>query len=646
MKTLIIARLSASKTLKFATRELAKYLRLIDSDIVVEERLCDKYDATRPYIWVGTESELPAEFPEVADKNLDDAICIDVKDYIGVISGVNERAVLIAVYRFLRELGVAFIRPTGDGEVIPEFKLESCEVKLSEAPSYRHRCICIEGAVSYEHVYNMIDWIPKMGMNGYFIQFANPIHFFERWTRHINNPTLGETETYDIDGYQIKAKLEEDISERSLMYHGVGHGWTAMYLGLGDRVSFEPCTRKLTEEESEFLALVDGKRDIWLGRPEFTELCYSNLKAQDAYINAVVDYCTKHPDVTHIHTWLSDSHNNHCQCENCAGKRPSDLYVEMLNRLDEVMTEKGLTTKVVFLVYHELLWAPEYASIKNMDRFVMMFAPICRSYSQTFASVDMSNPDPIPELDLRAVKYPTSVATLMSMFNEWSKQTPVNDSFDFDYHLWTAHLHDPGYAGISKILFKDMATLDKLGLNGMVSCQLQRTCFPTNLPMHAMAEALWNKKCDYDAMAEKFYSDTFGKEYKTAKEYLEKLSSLIVPDMLLNRDEYASLNAEKKAEMAKAAAELCNSFKDTVAKVLENAADMDKAQKKSWEYLAYHCELASQACYLKHLRISAANEETVNEAREIFKNTAYALEERTHKVFDTWRLISVVNAIF
>ncbi len=646
MKTLIISRLSTSKTLKLATAELAKYLRQIDKSIVVDERICDKYDASRQCIWVGTDSELPVQLVEVDDKELDDAIYIDVKDYKGIISGANERAVLIAVYRFLRELGVAFIRPTGDGEVIPEFPVDTCEVKISEAPSYRHRCVCIEGAVSYEHVYNMIDWIPKAGMNGYFIQFANPIHFFERWTRHVNNPTLGEMHTEDIDGYQIKAKLEEDIAERSLMYHGVGHGWTAMHLGIGDRVSFEPYTRELTEEEGELLALVDGKRQLWLGKPEFTELCYSNIKAQDAYIKAVVDYCEQHPDVTHIHAWLSDSHNNHCQCENCQGKRPSDLYVEMLNRMDEVMTAKGLKTKVVFLVYHELLWAPEYASIKNKDRFVMMFAPICRSYSQTFASVDMSNPDPIPELDLRAVKYPTSVATLMSMFNEWSKQTPVNDSFDFDYHLWTAHLFDIGYAGISKILFKDMATLDKLNLNGMVSCQLQRICFPTNLPMHAMAEALWNKHCDYDAMAEKFYADTFGKEYKTAKNHLERLSNLIVPDMMLTTEEYRKLTPEMKISMAKEASELCESFKDVVANVLQNSAYMNPAQKKSWEYLAYHCEIAGRAALLRHMRYIGAPEEELEKAREEFKNTAYALEENVHKVFDIWRLISVVKAIY
>lgn len=646
MKTIVIARISNSRTLRLATAELAKYFRLIDESVVVEERVCDKYDASRQYIWVDTDERLPVTLVEVADKGLDDAIYVDVKDYKGIISGANDRAVLIAVYRFLRELGVAFIRPTGDGEVIPEFALDKCCVKLSEAPSYRHRCICIEGAVSYEHVYNMIDWIPKMGMNGYFIQFANPIHFFERWTRHVNNPTLAEMYTEDIDGYQIKAKLEEDIAERSLMYHGVGHGWTAMHLGIGDRVSFEPYTKELSEKECELLSLVNGKRQLWLNKPEFTELCYSNPKAQDAYIKAVVDYCEAHPDVTHIHAWLSDSHNNHCQCDNCKGKRPSDLYVEMLNRMDEVMTEKGLKTKVVFLIYHELLWAPEYESIKNKDRFVMMFAPICRSYSQTFASVDMSNPDPIPELSLTDVKYPTSVATLMSMFNEWSKQTPVNDSFDFDYHLWTAHLFDIGYAGISKILFKDMATLDKLNLNGMVSCQLQRASFPTNLPMHAMAEALWNKHCDYDTMVEKFYADTFGSEYKIAKNHLERLSNLIVPDMMLTAEECKMLTAEDHAAMKKEASELCLSFKAEIDRVLEKCSDMSPAQKKSWEYLTYHCEIASQAAMIRHMKYAGASEEELEKAREKFKTTAYAMEEKIHKVFDIWRLVSVVKAIY
>ena len=48
---------------------------------------------------------------------------IDVKNGAGVITGANNRAVLIAVYRFLRELGCRWLRPGAENEVIPKKKL-------------------------------------------------------------------------------------------------------------------------------------------------------------------------------------------------------------------------------------------------------------------------------------------------------------------------------------------------------------------------------------------------------------------------------------------------------------------------------------------------------------------------------------------
>ena len=73
---------------------------------------------------------------------------------------------LLAVYRFLYELGCRWIRPSRDGEIISSLKLERSKMNVSvnETASYRHRGICIEGQVNYEHVRDMLDWLPKLGM--------------------------------------------------------------------------------------------------------------------------------------------------------------------------------------------------------------------------------------------------------------------------------------------------------------------------------------------------------------------------------------------------------------------------------------------------------------------------------------------------
>ena len=219
--TIIIARLGSHKTVRMATDELKKYLHLMDPDALIDVRIYDKYDASIPNVlWVGLDAELAKNLKPVKDKTLDDAICIDVDDFCGFITGANERAVLIAAYRFLRELGIKWLCPGEIGEVIPEKVLDKCQIHINEVPSMRHRTICIEGAISYEHTYDMIDWLTKMGMNGYLFQFMVPDFFLRRWYAHERNNKIMEPIPFTReDGISIHKKLIEDVTNRSLLHH-------------------------------------------------------------------------------------------------------------------------------------------------------------------------------------------------------------------------------------------------------------------------------------------------------------------------------------------------------------------------------------------------------------------------------------------
>src|SRR5438477_193048 len=86
--------------------------------------------------------------------------------------------------------GISRCWPGPDGESLPRVDLAASAVRVAEAASYRHRGICIEGAVSYEHVRDVVDWMPKVGLNAYFVQFREGYTFFERWYAHRGNPLL------------------------------------------------------------------------------------------------------------------------------------------------------------------------------------------------------------------------------------------------------------------------------------------------------------------------------------------------------------------------------------------------------------------------------------------------------------------------
>ncbi len=521
-----IARIGSSETIKFASDELVRLLRTMDRSLFIDSRVYREKDASRnDILWVGVDGSC-------TEDKLDDTVYIDVKNGAGVISGSNPRSVLIAVYRFMYELGCRYLHPGKDGEKIPAKKLSDADVTVTvnEKASYRHRGVCIEGSNSYEHINNMIDWLPKLGLNGYFMQFQTPTSFFSRYynegTRY--RPTKKVT---DEDVEHIWNRLEEEIVLRGLDYHAVGHGWTCEPFGI-HATDWVKYTGELPKDVVQCFAEVNGVRGLWNGKPMVTNLCYSNPYVRDKMTDAVVEYCKSHPAVNYLHFWLGDGLNNQCECAECKKMLPADYYVKMLNELDEKLTAAGLDTKIVCLVYLDLLWAPEVEKVKNQDRFVLMFAPITRTYTKCFTDFDSNENAEIAPYVRNKIVMPKSVAQNIAHLKKWQTEQINGDSFDFDYHLMWDHYLDPGYYECARILHTDMANLDKIGLNGMVSCQVQRVSFPTGLPMYAMAKALFNKNSVFEDVADEYYTAAFGECGENVKEYMKALSRLLCPAYL------------------------------------------------------------------------------------------------------------------
>lgn len=241
---------------------------------------------------------------------------------------------------------------------------------------------------------------------------------------------------------------------------------------------------------------------------------------------SICDYCAKNPQVEVVHFWLADGHNNQCECEHCREKRPADWFIDLLNELDEKMTAAGVKTRVVFLVYVDLLWAPEKGKLKDPDRFILMFAPITRSYGQGYGQC-LSYETELPPYTRNTLEMPSSLAENLAHLRNWQKDFR-GESFSFDYHLMWAHVGDMGYEKCARHLFHDMQDLPKIGLDGMVSCQIQRCCFPTGLPLFMMAAALWDEKADFDQKALEYYQAAYGKDGGKVHEILARVSELMV----------------------------------------------------------------------------------------------------------------------
>lgn len=637
-------KIGTDRAINFATEEFAKYIRLMNSsedvqilnnDILKDELLnvgiCDEFDKL---------------LPEVADKELDDAIYIDVTAGKGIITGTNPRSVLIAVYRFLREVGVKFIRPGTDNEIIPDCDITTKTVKICEKASLRHREVCIEGSCSYQHVSDLIDWLPKISMNGYYIQFMKPYGFFNLWYNHTDNPYREPEPKTDDELAEIHEKIVDEMAERGLLHFAVGHCWNTEPIGISTTY-WDKAPEPPSPEIRPLLAEVNGKRDWFGGVPLNTNLCYSNPKVKELMADAVVNYAKKNPTVKYIVVWLADGHNNTCECEECKKSTNIDLYLALLNHIDNKLTELNMDTKIVF---SSRARRPVKERINKNDRITIMFCPICRDFSATFPveigdDYNLNLPDFGDNIqDIEQVFKPIEMN--VAQIKMW-KDMYDGDSVIYDYQLMWFHQKDPGYMMVSENLNTDMKALKTLGINGMNSCQNQRVFFRTALPMVSMAETLWNTGAKFEDIVNEYFPAAYGKDGLKLAELLNIISQRDLIRMSAGADsaDWAKYAGEKTKSLIYPIYDAIEELKVLVDK---NANDdtLPEPIKRSWYYLTFYPRYAQ---YWADLWMASYGE---NDPKKAYKLTwecvDYLLKHSVEldRVMDDYRMPRIVRVVF
>lgn len=575
----------------------------------------------------------------LTDNFEDDGFVIKTTDSGYHILGSNPVSVLFGVYRFLYEHGYRWIRPGKRGEIIPQKVDLGKKINIKEKASYKYRTLCIEGAASVEHVIDLIDWGAKNYMNGYFIQFDYGTHFFKRWYLHPDNPYIKPEKFDKSDAEKAIQKIVEEIKKRGMRLEKMGHGWTCRAIGIegegweGEENKIE----KIPEEKRNWIAMIDGKREFFRNVPLNTNLCYSNPEVRSAITDTIVEYAEKHPEIDAIHFWLADGSNNNCECENCKKQRVSDFYVMMLNELDEKLTLRNISTRIVFLIYVDLLWPPEKEKIKNPDRFIIMFAPITRSYLQSFA--DTKPEEGIKPYIKNKLEFPKNAGDNVEYLKKWQEMFN-GDGVDFDYHLIWACYYDLNHFTLAKVLYKDIKNLENMKLTGFISCQNQRASFPTNLLMDVMARTLWNKNISFNKIIVETFSDAFGKKHsKDVIRFLEKMSELnrpffepvFIPQPDEKRIEAGIKNIEKMKK-------LCEDFKNIVKKNLDCS---ETAICWSWKYLDSYLKLLNflLPAFTSYLKREPDCKEKFEKVFEFVRKN----EKTLHPAFDVSTFMKVLN---
>ena len=498
-----INKITSDSVVDYAAEELKKYLRMMmpeggDIKIAYAPKATDGFR-------LGLMQDFGLDTSDASDIELDDILYMDCDSDGGIIAGDNPRSVLLSVYEYLRQNGCRWLFPGVDGEFIPMQNIKP--VMYRHAPSCRYRGWCNEGAEYQECMMETIDFMPKVGMNVYMLEFRVPVAYYDRYYSHPYNPTLSPEPLSEKQIIQWKRQCEAEIAKRGLQFHDIGHGWTVEAFGIPANCAWESIDPSLVPEESKkYLALFEGERKLWRGQPMNTNFCMSNPEARRMFVNYIADYAERHLNIDYLHVWLSDGVNNHCECDECKMKTPSDFYMMAMNELDRALTARSLKTRIVFIVYTDTTWPPLTERIDNPKRFSILLAPITRSYSYT---TDPSYVLKTVPYERNRLKYPESLDEYFAYFAEWQKIWS-GTAFSYEYHFWHHQYRDMAGIGFSRRINEDVKEYKRRGVNGIVEDGSQRSFFPTGLPFYTYARTLYDTSLTADEIAKEYYECAFG----------------------------------------------------------------------------------------------------------------------------------------
>ena len=517
-----INKISSFSAVDYAAEELRKYLRMMMPEcgnIEIKYDPCAK-DGFR----LGLMQDFGLDVSDAKEPELDDILYIDTDAEGGIIAGDNPRSVLLSVYEYLRQNGCRWLMPGVDGEFIP--MQDIVPVKYRHKPTSRYRGWCNEGSEYQSDMLDAIDFVAKVGMNIFMIEFFTPLAYYQTYYNHAQNTMNRTPEPVSrTQVLQWKRQCESEIARRGLMFHDIGHGWTTQPFGIDAdmRIGADLLNASLSDEEKRFLALcakTGGKRAV-LRFGTCTQFCMSNPDARSIAARFVADYAMAHSNSDYLHVWLADDRNNHCECDECKKKIPTDYYVMWLNEIDEELTKRKLDTRVVFIAYRETAFAPETVTLKNPDRFALLFAPSGRRFSIPLSKNEIVTEAPPYKRNDNA---PMTTSETVWHLKNWMKVWK-GANLAYEYHFYRHFYYDMGGISLAKIVNDDVKFYEENNIHGVIEDGSQRCFFPTGLAFYTYARTLYDSSLSADEIKEDYFRTAFGDDWRKFADYLEKLGN-------------------------------------------------------------------------------------------------------------------------
>ena len=336
------------------------------------------------------------------------------------------------------------------------------------------------------------------------------------------NPENRPVEAYDGQTAELqwRALYEAECKKRGMILYAGEHGLIpdALKLDVTDRALYRSGEKKISEQIRPYLAMIDGKRDLYKKDILFTQLCFSNPEARALVAEEAARQAAETPHLDYMGVTVADGKKNHCQCEACRQKRPSDWYVMLLNDIDERLSERGSNKKILFSYYQDMKFAPITERIKNPDRFMLQYCPTSRAYISSITEASQI-PEPLPyrhnDWDMTQ-----SAEEDYALFLEWKKMFPGPYSV-FEYQFWWSQYRDPGTLVLARRIYEDVLSHRVMGTCGCMQDGSNKSFFPNGFAGHIFAETLMNRDVDYEKELEEYYVNLYGQDWQGVYRYLE-----------------------------------------------------------------------------------------------------------------------------
>ncbi len=633
-----IQKIASHPTVDFAAEELKKYLRMMmprcgEIPITYAPKAKEGYR-------LGLMEDFSLDTSEAKDLTLDDIIHIDTNEQGGIISGSNPRSVLLAVYRFLRENGCRWLFPGVDGEYIPTAAVKG--VQYHKLADYRYRGQCNEGSEIQYNMIEAIDFTPKIGMNIFMLEFDNPFTYYNKFYSHATNPAMDPEPVTLETVLQWKRQCECEISKRGLQYHDMGHGWTVEPYGISSYRGWTKEETDLPDEKKKYLAMINGQRELFGGIPLNTNVCMSNPACRKIMADYIADYAETQNNVDFLHIWLADATNNHCECDECQKKTVSDWYVILLNDIDAEFPRRSLSSRLVFIVYVDTFWAPLEEKLINPARYTLLFAPIFRSYSETYG--ETPNPEKLTPFVRNKLGKPNGMGECLAYLNEW-KKVYSGDCCCYEYHFWKNQYYDMGFQYLAKLLYDDVMALKQCGIQGIIQDGSQRSFFPNGFPFYVYGETLFDCTRSFEELEEDYFTHAYGANWKQAKAYLDSITAHCDYRYMsgtnsadLNRSMYYHPQVAEQFEKIPI---ITAAFRPVIK---DNIRQPFRPQTVAWQLLQHHADYCDMLSTALAYKARGMDTECEQKAKEFYYEFG-SREDRIQRYFDYFLSQRYLNMI-